>query len=110
MKLTSPFPQFPGQIIIPDDLDAQDFNQWWQRLCAIDEDEEETRHNVFQIWDGRFHFIQSHTIELPDGYALEQTGLKLPTPVFANWFIEETNDLLSRANSLKNYQGLSGDT
>ena len=110
MKLTSPFPKYPGEIIIPDELDAEQFNTWWERSHTIEDDEEDGRYSLFHVWDCRFHFIQSHTIELPEEYELEQTGLKLPTPVFAEWFIQETNELIQQASDLKNYLGLLADT
>ena len=111
MKLTSPFEKYPGEIVVPEELDAEQFNAWWLRSNELDEAaEEESRYPLFEVWECRFPFIQSHSIKLPEEYELEQTGLKLPTPAFAEWFIQETNFLLDQATNLKNYLGLSDDT
>ena len=110
MILESPFEKYRGELIVPDELDAEQFNAWWLRSNELDEAEEDTRYPLFHVWDARFHFIQSHSIKLPEGYELEQTGLKLPTPAFAEWFVQETTFLLNQASDLKNYLGLSDDT
>lgn len=109
-KIESPFKEFPGEIVVPDILDADDFNQWWTRVDEIELDEEETRHDCFLVWDARFHLIKESTLDLGQGYEIERTGLKLPTPLIAIWFAQETNDLIKNATDLKNYLGLSDDT
>ena len=115
-KVESPFKEYPGHMILPTMLDADDFNTWWIRVNEIEEDEtiEDFRNDLFLMWQARFHIIKEFTLKLGKDengkpYEFEKTGLMLPSPLIAVWFIEETKELLAQASNLKNYLGLSDD-
>lgn len=50
-KIISPFPKYPGEILIPDELDAEQFNAWWARSNELSEDEDDSRYPLFHVWD-----------------------------------------------------------
>ena len=101
-QIKSPFSEFPGSITIPKMLDAMTYQAWYERVNEIDQDNDEKRHPIFQIWDCRFPFIIKHNLQIPDGYAVERSGLKLPAVTLASWFIRETEFLIDEAQNLKN--------
>lgn len=110
ITLTSPFPNVPGTITIPAMLDAQQFHVWWVRANQLDEDDDDNRHTAFKTWDCRFHFILKHDLQLPPGYEVEKTGLKLPDPRITKWFESETNFLVKDIFDAKNWLGPSENT
>lgn len=110
ITLVSPFPDVPGTVVIPAQLDAQQFHAWWVRANEVDNDEDDERHPAFKAWDCRFHFILKQDLQLPKGYQVEQSGLKLPDPRITRWFENETNFLVRDIFDAKNWQGPSENT
>jgi hypothetical protein len=109
-RIKSPFPEYPGYLEIPANLDALQYNDWYNRAEELAEDEDDRRHGIFKIWDARFGFLVEAKMELGDGYEFERTGLHLPDPQIAYWFAHETAFLIDDANDSKNWLGPSADT
>lgn len=110
IRIKSPFEEYPGYLEIPVNLDALQYNAWYNRADEIAEDEDDRRHGIFKIWDARFDFILEIGMDLGKDYEFERTGLKLPDPQIAFWFVHETVFLIDDANDSKNWQGPSDDT
>lgn len=110
IELKSPFKKWPGSLWVPEIVDAHDYNTWWELFMQIEDEIDEgsnEKHATFNTWFSRFHLIKKSTMQLGkshkgEAYELEQTGLKLPSPKVAKWFIEETDHLLDEATDLKN--------
>ncbi len=118
MKLTelkSPFEKWPGSLWIPEAIDATEFNQWWEAFNRIEDALEmgtDKRHSALTTWESRFHLIKKSTLELGENlegkpYKVEPTGLKLPSVLIAEWFIQETESYLDLEMDLKNALGPS---
>lgn len=113
--ITSPFEAFPGSITLPAMLDAATYQDWYDRVRELGDTEDEKRHSTFQVWDCRFPFLVAHNLQLGKDrngkpYEIERSGLHLPSPAIAVWFIEETEFLLADAQDPKNSPEPSNDT
>lgn len=115
IKHESPFPEWPGHVELPEYIDAQQFYDWYVLSGEIEEREDDQRPGFLLSWEGRFGFIMGHSLKLgtnhrDEPYAIEPTGLKLPSLKIAVWLNGLTIALIRDAQTPKNLQGRSDDT
>ena len=110
IRLESPFEKYPGHLEVPAHLDALQYNDWYEKAQELGEDEEDTRHGIFKVWEARFPFIAEIKMDLGKGYEFEPSGMKLPDPRIAYWFADKSAFLIDNAQDSKNWQGPSDDT
>lgn len=118
VELKSPFKKWPGSLWIPENFDAADINQWWEKFNRFEDAIEagtETRHLALTTWESRFHLIKKSSLKVGKShegtpYEVEPTGLQLPSLQIALWFIQETDPYLTAELDLKNLPGLSTTT
>lgn len=109
-RIDSPLENWPGYIVIPKELTAEQFHQWWTTLKRQETEEEDARPEELRAWESRLPFVLDWKIEGLKTADIEPTGLKLPSMKIALFVIRATTPLLAAARSLPKLRRSSGDT
>ena len=108
---TSPFAEYPGEIITTMSLSAIDYDEWWKAV-GDGQDEEDKRHWSFFEWETRFHLVKKWSFkdDLLTTDVIKKDPIDIPDTRIINWIIAITQPILTFSVSLPNSQGPLNDT
>lgn len=106
-RIESPLENWPGYIVIPKELDEEQFCTWWEKDKAADMDD--SRPDELKAWDTRRHLLLDFQLGdlTPENFP---PGAKVKSLPLAMWVIAETQSLILRAKSLPNLRRPSKGT
>lgn len=108
---TSPFEEYPGEILTPMSLDALDYDQWWKG-AGNGQDDNDNRHWSFFEWETRFHIIKKWSLKNDEltNDVITKDPIKMPDTRLLNWIISVTQPIIAFSVSIPNWQGPLNDT
>lgn len=104
-KVESPLREWPGHIVIPTYLSAEQFNDWWRKANADGRDPKETS-DITLMWHTRFHLVLDWKIEGLATSQIEETGMKLPDQRLATFVVAALDEVIKDAQDLKKMRSL----
>lgn len=102
IKYPSPFPEYPGHIILPNLLSAAQFDAWWKKVNETPDDAEDEIPWARLVWMQRYPWIIDLKLEGVPSKDIEETGLKLPDHRILTWFALLTERTVKQSLSLPN--------
>lgn len=107
-KIESPFEDWPGYIVMPKELSAEQFTKWWEKARAqVDDD---TRPVELQAFYVLHHLVLGCHIEGLDWAEIQPDGSNLPSMRLAIMVGIEGMKLVDNARTLPNLPEPSKDT
>ena len=109
-RIESPYENWPGWILVPQEMDAELFSKWWEK--SIEREGGEI--NELTVFKERHVLVLDAEFSDPDGTlipweSLESDGSNLPTIKIATFVISSTQVLLTEARSLPKSPTLSSN-
>lgn len=111
---TSPFVEFPGEIITPLSMSAEDYHEWWTQ-AGDGQPDDDNRHWAFFEWETRFHLVKKWDLKTEagnhlDSDVLDKNPIKLPDMRLISWMVAILQPVISNSVSLPNLPRPSNDT
>lgn len=108
-RIESPYQEWPGYIVVPKELTAAQFAEYWR--IRLEQDEKgDKRPDELRSFSSRQHMVLDWKIDGLKTSDVTPDGLNLPSIRIALFVIAATQQLIRDATSLPNLRGPSSDT
>ena len=110
-RVDSPFENYPGYILVPEDLTPEQFDTWWQVTSEIENDEEDVRAPEYRMFQERYPLVIEWHVEGLDvpWEQVKGDARKLPAVKLAAFVISATQQCIVEARSLPSLPKPSSD-
>lgn len=100
-RVDSPFPLWPGYILLPAEISPQAFMAYWEK-ANTPKAEGDNRPDLFLAWYNQWHIVLDWKLEGVKSTDIDETALKLPSAKLIAWVVRETTAVLRQTWTLPN--------